>query len=297
MDNYKINHELNEYNRIEGIEFIGLMPKFLDAVGMTIGTSDKSSKLFEFHPAGGDSIETVDTDEIMNQSENSEDDEEDDNGKSSGSTSGETIVEKDATYYYIWNRETYDAALTEAPLVSYYNDHPEEDCYNEAEQRPANYNDRKYSGLIDGVERFGTASWATDSAQLITLDDNSQYYAPIFYGFDPQTVELFNDEALQDSVGKSFEITKIYYNDNCPHSWDGVNKDAFPWIAVGLPKPFNGTVKFIYDETPVEREITTEHGYYIEQVASLFGSEYKLDENEETTFDINLLDVKLITEK
>ena len=83
MDNYKLNHELSQYDQIEGIEFNGLMPKFMEAIGMTTGISDKSKKLFEFHPNGSDSLEVVDIEKIM----------EDSNGEDSdGNSKGKDVV-------------------------------------------------------------------------------------------------------------------------------------------------------------------------------------------------------------
>lgn len=283
MDNYQINHDLNEYDQVEGIEFNGLMPKFMEKLGMTTGTSDKSGKLFEFHPAGGNSLEVVDVDAIM------------ENGDEPGPGPKPEPVEVEAEYDFIYNESTYNAALGNAPLQRYYEDYPEEDCYNTAEGRACNYNDRLYTGMLDGEEVNGQAQWASEAAQKITIG-NDEYYAAIFYGFNPQTLELFNDVDLTESTGKSYEITKVEYNEGCTQSWLGVNKDAFPWCAVNLPMPFQGTVKFTYDETNVvERQINSEHGYYIVQIAPMFGEEYKIDENDQTTFDDSKLVVTLIT--
>jgi hypothetical protein len=304
MDNYNLNHELSQYDHVEGIEFNGLMPKFMEKIGMTTGTSDKSEKMFEFHPAGSNSLEVIDTYEIMSNGEDGGSDGEtsgstsgETSGSTSGETSGKTEVETIADYEYIWNESTYNSAMSNEPLQAYYEDHPEEDCWNTSENRPVNYNDRKYTGTIDDVETSGTAKWESENAQMITIGNNV-CYAPIFYGFDPQTVELYNDAELTESAGKSFVITKVSYDDNCPHSWNAVNKDAFPWVVVELPKPFEGTVKFVYDETNVvEKAKSAAHGYYIEQVAELFGSEYKLDNEGNTTFDESKLVVTLITEE
>lgn len=82
MDNYNLNHELNQYDQVEGIEFNGLMPKFMEAVGVTTGISKKQKKMFEFQPNGSDSLEVIDIDKIM-ESDNggSEGDNDDDSGK------------------------------------------------------------------------------------------------------------------------------------------------------------------------------------------------------------------------
>lgn len=77
-----MNHELNQYGQIEGIEFDGLMPKFMDAIGATTGSSDKYKKMFEFYPNGSDSLEVVDIDKIM----------ENGNSSDSGDDSGEETV-------------------------------------------------------------------------------------------------------------------------------------------------------------------------------------------------------------
>ena len=73
MNNYKINHELNEYNYNEGIEFIGLMPAVMNAQGVTtIGGSQKSVKHFGFDATGSDALEVVDIDAIMEDSDKEE---------------------------------------------------------------------------------------------------------------------------------------------------------------------------------------------------------------------------------
>ena len=65
MDSYKINHELNQYDYVEGIEFNGLMPKLMEADGVdTTGTSDTNVKFFGFNAKGSDSLEVVDIDAL-----------------------------------------------------------------------------------------------------------------------------------------------------------------------------------------------------------------------------------------
>ena len=65
MENYEINHELNRYDDIEGTDFDGLMEKMMETIGITTGTSEESKKMFEFHPDGHQSMEVLDTQEIM----------------------------------------------------------------------------------------------------------------------------------------------------------------------------------------------------------------------------------------
>lgn len=65
METYKINHELNQYDYVEGIEFNGLMPKLMEADGVdTTGTSDTNVKFFGFNAKGSDSLEVVDIDAL-----------------------------------------------------------------------------------------------------------------------------------------------------------------------------------------------------------------------------------------
>lgn len=77
MENYKINHELNQYDYSEGIEFKGLMPELMNVEGIeTIGRSDDSVKLFGFDAKGSDALEVVDIDAIMKDSETESDNDE-----------------------------------------------------------------------------------------------------------------------------------------------------------------------------------------------------------------------------
>lgn len=79
MENYKINHELNQYDYSEGIEFQGLMPEVMEVEGIeTTGASEISVKHFGFDAKGSDSLEVVDIDAIMNK--------DDDGGDESGFT-------------------------------------------------------------------------------------------------------------------------------------------------------------------------------------------------------------------
>ena len=330
MDNYEINHELNEYNRIEGIEFDGLMPVFMEKIGMTIGMSDKSDKLFEFHPAGGNSLETIDTVEIMNQSGNGGEGGGDGQGSgstsgdTSGSTSGETgstQVETEADFDFIYNSDTYDAALRNAPLQAYYQNYPNEDLWNNATDSQPGFNDKVFTVKMwtneecEGdyeVKQF-KSQWYSDNGvqKIIDVNDSSiEYYLPTFFENDGPDVahELFagaeggyvaTPDDLIYPCSRWIKVESVSYGgDNVVHSWKAVNKDAFPWVVVELPKPFDGTIKFTYDETNVvEREQATDGGYYIAQVANLFGSEYKIDENGQTTFDDSKLVVTLVTEE
>ena len=73
METYKINHELNQYDYVEGIEFNGLMPKLMEADGVdTTGTSDTNVKFFGFNAKGSDSLEVVDIDALNEKESESE---------------------------------------------------------------------------------------------------------------------------------------------------------------------------------------------------------------------------------
>lgn len=69
MDNYKIDHELNQYDHVEETEFTSLMTKFMGAIGMTTGKSEKSVKWFGFDAKGNDAMEVVDEYEIIENGE------------------------------------------------------------------------------------------------------------------------------------------------------------------------------------------------------------------------------------
>lgn len=57
----EINHELNQYDYSEGIEFTGLMPKVMEADGVeTVGASEKSVKHLGFEAKGMDALEVID---------------------------------------------------------------------------------------------------------------------------------------------------------------------------------------------------------------------------------------------
>ena len=86
METYKINHELNQYDRVEGIEFNGLMPKLMETDGIdTTGTSNENVKFFGVNAKGSDSLEVVDINAL------NEDESGSTSGETSGSTSGGTI--------------------------------------------------------------------------------------------------------------------------------------------------------------------------------------------------------------
>ena len=63
---YEINHEMMNYDFIEGTEFVGLMPKAIDANG-GVGTNDEQP-VVEFMGAkalGHDQLQTVDVEKFF----------------------------------------------------------------------------------------------------------------------------------------------------------------------------------------------------------------------------------------
>lgn len=65
-----INHELQNYDYSEGIEFIPLMPKVMEASGVeTVGKSLKSVKMFGKDALGNDQLEVVDVQAFMEDTE------------------------------------------------------------------------------------------------------------------------------------------------------------------------------------------------------------------------------------
>lgn len=269
---------LNNYDFTEGIEFNGLMEAVAEASGVkTIGSGQL--QVIDFigtaFPDDGGSTPTPEPEPEPEPQE------------------------VDASFDYIFDEQSWNTAYSHEALQNYYEDHPEEDCWNQTANRACNYNDRLYKGTIDDETVNGQATWESDNAQKISIG-NDVYYAQIFYGFDPQTIELYTDAELTNSTGKEFVITTVCYSEDCPHCWQGaINAPGakYPWCVVTLPIPFDGTIKFVYDETNVvERTANTEHGYYIEAIPTLFGEEYKLDENGDTTFDSSKLNVTLITQ-
>lgn len=55
-----INHELQNYDYTEGIEFVGLMPAVMESCGKTVGGSDNSVRMFGVNALGNDQLETID---------------------------------------------------------------------------------------------------------------------------------------------------------------------------------------------------------------------------------------------
>ena len=208
-----------------------------------------------------------------------------------------------ADWDYIYNESSWNSAYQDGkPLYKYYQDHPEEDLWNTAENRAVNFNDRWYTGTIDGEEVSCGTQWAADGVQKITVD-GTDYFMEIWgYDLTPKDCALYTDVEMTESADKTFEIATVAFSADCVHCWEGsINAPgaAYPWVAVDVPTPFEGTIQFIYDEgTPVypwgegTREFLKGSG--IASIPTELGEQYKLDEHGETTFDNSKLQIFLI---
>jgi len=80
---YTLNHEMMNYDFVEGTEFNGLMPKAIDAIG-GVGVNDEQPvvEFMGFRALGSDPLEIVDAEKVFGEQEGSSD---------SSSASGETV--------------------------------------------------------------------------------------------------------------------------------------------------------------------------------------------------------------
>ena len=200
-------------------------------------------------------------------------------------------------YEIISNQKSWTVSYENGVLKEYYEKYPQEDLWNTVENRAVNFNDRYYHGNIGNEAIECGATWASDSAQKLVINDVT-YYAPIFYGMEGQDVELFNDIDLTDSTGQTFTIETVVYNGNCTHCWEGtVNAPGakLPWIGIKFNNDTNVMLKFQYegkkDVTPWNFTVFgTGEGHKawgLASVASEFGdNSFAIVENGgENTFD------------
>ena len=157
--------------------------------------------------------------------------------------------ESEKEYELINNEQSWQASYENGILKKYYEKYPEEDLWNTVENRAINFNDRYYHGNIGNEAIECGATWASDSAQKLVINDVT-YYAPIFYGMKGQDVELFNDIDLTESTGQIFTIETVSYNGNCVHCWEGtVNAPGakLPWVGITFEDDANVMIKFQYE--------------------------------------------------
>lgn len=212
----------------------------------------------------------------------------------------------EGTYEYIFDEDSWNLYYNNesSALRLYHNAYPEEDWWNNAANRACNYNDRLYKGALDGEQVEATVAWASEAAQKITIA-GVEYYGAIFYGFVPQDVALYNDVELAESAEKTLSISEITYSADCSKCWKGAinNPGAkYPWAAVELPIPFEGSIKFSYEgkedvypwgEAPRQFK----KGFAVASIPTELGDEFLLNGNGETTFDTSKFTVTLIPGK
>ena len=106
----------------------------------------------------------------------------------------------------------------------------------------------------------------------------------------------------KDGQGNPIEYEDGYHYTNCVRCWQGaINAPGakYPWAAVAMPVPFEGYIKFTYDNgTPVypwgDNIRTFSKGFGIASIPEELGNEFLLDAQGNTTFDPTKLQVKLL---
>ena len=157
--------------------------------------------------------------------------------------------ESELDYEVVNDEQSWQASYNNGVLQKYYQKYPQEDLWNTVENRAVNFNDRYYQGNIGNEAIECGATWASESAQKLVINDVT-YYAPIFYDMTGRDVELYNDLALTESAGKTFTIETVSYNGNCVHCWAGtVNAPGakLPWVLVNFEDDANVMIKFQYE--------------------------------------------------
>lgn len=61
---YETNHEMMNYDFIEGIEFEGLMPKAIEKIG-GVGASEENVEFCGFKALGSDALEVIDNEKLF----------------------------------------------------------------------------------------------------------------------------------------------------------------------------------------------------------------------------------------
>ena len=197
-----------------------------------------------------------------------------------------TYVESNA-YDYVYDEASWNASEANGALAKYHEKYPEEDWWNNTENRACNYNDRIYIGTLVDAEASAnvsaTVAWASDNAQKITIDD-IDYYGAIFYGFEPQDVVLFNDVTLTENANKTLQISSISYSNDCGRSWAGATNNPgaqYPWVCPIFTEDVNAKVIFRYeganDVKPWGDKVFNAGDWGCESVAKTFGNDFNID--------------------
>ena len=192
------------------------------------------------------------------------------------------VLESDE-YDYVYDEASWNESEANGALKKYHEKYPEEDWWNNAADRACNYNDRLYKGTLDSEEVQAGVAWASAAAQKLTINGNV-YYGAIFYGFTPRDIELFNDVALTEPVGKTLLISEVTYNENCSRCWKGaVNNPGakYPWVCPNFVKEDpHAKIVFRYegeeDIQPWGNKIFYKGGWGCESVAKVYGDDFDI---------------------
>ena len=266
------NNKFNTWGFEEQTKFEGLMPKVMEKLGADYlnGSSNVNVSVFDPHANGVSSMEIVSEQKIA---------------LSEGSEPVPPIPpeEESDEYDYVYDEASWNESEENGALKKYHEKYPEEDWWNNVEDRPVNYNDRLYKGLLEDINVEGKAKWETDTAQSILINGTT-YYARIFYGFEPQNLELYNDVNLTESTGKIFAVTEVTYSEGCSRCWKGAinNPGAqYPWICPIFNRDVNAKVIFRYegfeDVQPWGDKTFHNGDWGCESVAKLYGNDFDIN--------------------
>lgn len=271
------NNNFRCYGFNESTDFVGIKPKEMNKLGddLTIGqVNEPVVSIFDATANGYDSMKVIDEQKLATEDEVEPDPEPEPDPKPSEEESDE--------YDYIYDEASWNESESNGALKKYHEKYPEEDWWNNAEDRPVNYNDRLYTGTLEGANVEGKAKWESDAAQSIVIN-GTKYYASIFYGFEPQSLELFNDVNLTEPVGEVFAITSVGYSSDCSRCWEGAinNPGAqYPWVCPIFDRDVNAKVIFRYegfeDVQPWGDKVFHSGDWGCESVAKLYGDDFDI---------------------
>ena len=277
-----INHNFNKYGFKEQSSFSGLIPKLMEKLGEDCceGYSDVNVSIFDPTANGNDSMKDICPQDVMMVEVGPTPDPE---PEPEPEPEPKPAEEESDAYDYVFDEDSWNESEANGALKKYHEKYPEEDWWNNAADRACNYNDRLYKGTLDSEEVESLVEWASGDAQKLTINGDV-YYGPIFYGFVPQDVELFNDIDLTESAGKVLLISEITYNGDCSRCWKGAinNPGAqYPWVCPNFEDDVDAKVVFRYegaeDEMPWGDKVFHAGDWGCESVAKVYGDDFDID--------------------